>query len=419
LADDMGLGKTVQALSVVRGRTLVVAPRSVLRNWSKEAAQFRPGLNTAIYHGAKRVLEPEADLTLTTYAILRNDIDTLSNDTWDMVVLDESQAIKNADSQVAQAAFRLKAKFRLTLTGTPVENRLDELWSQFHFLNRGLLGGRKSFKENYEHPIANGVSGTASRLRERIRPFLLRRLKSEVATELPPRTEVVVYVALNEQERIAYDTIRAATRKDVVDRLGQGVNALQALAALMRLRQVSCHMALIPGQEAATSSKIERLLSVLLEAVAEGHKALVFSQWTSLLDLVEPHLTANGLPFVRLDGSTRDRQGVVDTFQSDEGIPVMLLSLKAGGIGLNLTAADHVFLMDPWWNPAVEDQAADRAHRIGQERPVIVHRLVTEDSVEERILKLQTQKRAMADAVLAGGNQASALSRDELLALLS
>ncbi|MCB9729732.1 MAG: DEAD/DEAH box helicase [Deltaproteobacteria bacterium] len=419
LADDMGLGKTLQTLAVVRGRTLVVAPTSVLHSWRNEAQRFRPGLRTAVYHGPQRSLDPDADLVLTTYAILRLDADLLAAQRWDMVVLDEAQAIKNPESQVTRAAWRLDAAFKVTLTGTPVENRLDELWSQFQFIAPGLLGSRKTFQERTVRPIAEGLTGAAGRLRTRIRPFILRRLKRDVAKELPPRTEIVLRVELSDAERRVYDAIRAATQKEVAERLGQGGNPLQALEALMRLRQAACHSALIPGQHATSSSKVELLLEQLDEAVSEGHKALVFSQWTSYLDLVEPHLGAAGLGYCRLDGSTRDRQAVVDRFQAEDGPPVMLLSLKAGGTGLTLTAADHVFLLDPWWNPAVEDQAADRAHRIGQDRPVLVHRLVAEGTVEERILALQGQKRALADAALEGADRAAALTRDDLLALLA
>ncbi|MGM0576152.1 MAG: DEAD/DEAH box helicase [Myxococcota bacterium] len=419
LADDMGLGKTLQALTAVRGRTLVVAPASVLQNWRLEAERFRPGLDVCVYHGPRRTLDADADVIITTYGLLRMDVDRLSAERWDAVILDEAQAIKNPDSQVAQAAYRLDADFRVTLTGTPVENRLDELWSQMHFLNPGLLGSHQGFNERYEKPIADGVAGAASRLRERIRPFVLRRLKRDVAPELPPRTDMVLHVALSEEERAAYDAIRAATREEIVERLGAGVNAIQALEALMRLRQAACHRGMLPGHEADGSSKVEVLLETLDEAASEGHKALVFSQWTSYLDLVEPHLRAAGLDFVRLDGSTRDRQAVVDAFQSDDGPPVMLISLKAGGTGLNLTAADHVFLLDPWWNPAVEDQAADRAHRIGQDKPVLVHRLVAEDTVEERILALQESKRALADAAMGGADRAASLTRDDLMALLA
>ncbi len=419
LADDMGLGKTLQALCAVRGRTLVVAPTSVMQNWLEEAARFRPGLRCSRYHGPDRTLDPSADLTVTTYAILRLDEDALAGERWDTVVLDEAQAIKNPESQVAQAAYRLQAGFRLTLTGTPVENRLDELWSQFHFANRGLLGGRRDFDERYARPISNGKPGVAQRLRERIRPFLLRRLKDEVASELPPRTDVVLHCELSAEERAVYDTVRAATLSSVVERLQKGGSILAALEALLRLRQAACHPALVPGQSASTSAKVELLRDALETVVAEGRKALVFSQWTSMLDLVEPHLRGAGISFLRLDGSTRDRAAVVRDFQNVQGPPTMLISLRAGGTGLNLTAADHVFILDPWWNPAVEDQAADRAHRIGQERPVMVYRLVAEETVEERILALQQRKRELADAALGDADQAASITRDELLALLA
>ena len=418
LADDMGLGKTLQALCAIRGRTLVVAPTSVLHNWADEIRKFRPGLTYSIYHGPGRTLDRSATVTLTTYAILRLDADRLVGEEWDTVVLDEAQAIKNPQSQVAAAAHRLKAGFRVTLTGTPVENRLEELWSQFHFINRGLLGGRDDFHERYADPIADGEAGAAERLRERIRPFLLRRLKQEVAPELPPRTEIVLRCELGEAERAIYDAIRVATLDEVVSRLQAGGSVLAALEALLRLRQAACHPSLVPGQQAEGSSKIALLLETLDNVVAEGHKALVFSQWTSLLDLTEPALKAAGIDYVRLDGSTRDRGAVVRRFQDDAELPVMLISLKAGGTGLNLTAADHVFLLDPWWNPAVEDQAADRAHRIGQERPVMIYRLVAERTVEERILDLQTKKRALADAALQQTHQATQITRKDLLALL-
>jgi SNF2 family DNA or RNA helicase len=327
--------------------------------------------------------------------------------------------VKNPDSQVARAAYALDAGFRVALTGTPLENRLEELWSLAHFTNRGLLGGRREFDERYARPIASGDATATARLRERLRPFLLRRTKRAVVPELPPRTEALLRVALDDRERGVYDAVRAATRADVLALLAGGGNVLAALEALLRLRQAACHPALVPGQEAASSSKLDLLVEALATAAAEGHKALVFSQWTSLLDLVEPHLRTAGLTFARLDGSTRDRGAVVAEFQSPSGPPVMLLSLKAGGTGLNLTAADHVFLCDPWWNPAAEDQAADRAHRIGQDRPVMIYRLVATDTVEERILALQERKRALAEAAVGGGAAGgAALTRQDLLALL-
>ncbi|MDP9152119.1 MAG: DEAD/DEAH box helicase, partial [Myxococcota bacterium] len=419
LADDMGLGKTLQTICALRTRTLVVCPKSVVYNWVDEIARFRPGLRTAIYHGAKRELDPDANVTLTTYALLRLDADRLASESWDAVVLDEAQAIKNETSQTARAAFALRGRFRVALSGTPIENRLEELWSVMHFANPGLLGGRSDFQERYAIPIANGDAAAATRLRTKIRPFVLRRMKRDVLPELPPRTDAVLHVELDEVERSIYDAVRVATRKDVVAKLAQGGGVLAALEALLRLRQAACHPALVPGQEAITSSKIERLLEALGEATADGHKALVFSQWTGLLDLVEPHLENAGIPFTRLDGSTRDRAAVVALFQGAGGPPVMLVSLKAGGTGLNLTAADHVFLLDPWWNPAVEDQAADRAHRIGQDRPVMVYRMVAKDTVEERIFSLQQKKRALAEVALGGGSGAAGgVSREDLLALL-
>jgi superfamily II DNA or RNA helicase len=437
LADDMGLGKTLQALCAAGPDTLVVCPTSVLHNWASELARFRPGLRVCAYHGAGRALDPAADVTLTTYALLRLDGARLTARTpaWRAVFLDEAQAIKNPASQVARAAFALPADFRLALTGTPIENRLDELWSLMQFANPGLLGGRADFDERYARDIA-GVPGgrvdveARARLRQRIRPFVLRRLKRDVAPDLPPRVESLLRVELDERERSVYDAVHAATRADVVAMLaprgagdgegrGAGGGVMKVLEALLRLRQAASHTALVPGQTAASSSKVEALLEALGTAAADGHKALVFSQWTSFLDLVEPHLEAAGIAFVRLDGTTRDRGAVVEAFQSEGGPPVMLVSLKAGGSGLNLTAADHVFLCDLWWNPAVEAQAADRAHRIGQERPVMVYRLVALGTVEERILALQEQKRGLFDAALGDAGRAAALTRDDLLALLA
>jgi len=335
-------------------------------------------------------------------------------------VLDEAQAIKNPTSQVARAAYALRGGFRVAMTGTPVENRLAELWSQLHFANPGLLGGLSDFETRYARPVADGDAETAARLRARIKPFVLRRRKADVAPELPPRTEALLRVELEENERTIYDAVRAASRADVAALLeGGGGGVMKALEALLRLRQAASHPALVPGQTASGSSKIEALLEALMSAAADGHKALVFSQWTSFLDLIEPHLRREDIAFTRLDGSTRDRAGVTAAFQAKDGPPVLLASLKAGGTGLNLTAADHVFLVDPWWNPAVEDQAADRAHRIGQDKPVMVYRMVARDTVEERILELQARKRALADAALADAGGAAAITREDLLALLA
>ncbi len=418
LADDMGLGKTLQTLCVLGKGALVVCPTSVLPNWQAELQRFRPSLKVATYHGPNRALDASADVTLTTYALVRLDAAQLGAREWDAVVLDEAQAIKNPDSQVARAAFGLRARFRLALSGTPLENRLEELWSVMHFANPGLLGGRRAFEDRYGRPISEGRVDAAERLRRRIRPFVMRRLKKDVAKDLPPRTEQVLYVSLDERERAVYDAVFAATRAEVVSLLGEGGNVLKALEALLRLRQAACHTALVPGQQAKSSSKVQLLVETLGHSVANGHKALVFSQWTSLLDLIEPELKAADLGFTRLDGSTPDRGKVAADFQAEDGPPVMLLSLKAGGTGLNLTAADQVFLVDPWWNPAVEAQAADRAHRIGQARSVGVYRMVSQGTVEERILGLQEKKRALFEAALGDAAAAGgAITRDDLLAL--
>jgi SNF2 family DNA or RNA helicase len=298
---------------------------------------------------------------------------------------------------------------------------LEDLWSLMQLLNPGLLGDRRRFQERYVGPIAAGDANRAAALRARLKPFVLRREKRAVAPELPPRTETVLHVELSPAERAAYDVVRAAARRDVLARLQEGGGVLAALEALLRLRQACCHGGLLPsGDKQAPSAKVSLLVEALSESVSEGHKALVFSQWTSFLDLIAPALAAAGLTYLRLDGATVDRQGVVAAFQAEDGPPILLMSLKAGGVGLNLTRADHVLLTDPWWNPAAEDQAADRAHRIGQDRPVLVQRLVALGTVEERILALQERKRQLAALALAGegGGGAAGLTADDLLALL-
>jgi hypothetical protein len=416
LADDMGLGKTLQTICALEKGSLVVCPTSLLSNWKAELARFRPGLSVNTYHGPGRALT-EADVTLTTYAILRLDADALAGKAWRVVVLDEAQAIKNPDSQATRAAYRLQGGLKVALSGTPMENRLEELWSLMHFTNPGLLGGRSDFASRFAEPIENGSAEKAQALRKRIAPFILRRLKREVAPELPARSEAIRYVTLEPSERAIYDAVYAATRADVVGLLQGGGSVLKALEALLRLRQAACHPALVPGQQAKSSSKVQALVEALTTAAADGHRALVFSQWTSMLDLIEPELKAAGISFSRLDGSTPNRGDIVTRFQAADGPSVLLMSLKAGGTGLTLTAADHVFLVDPWWNPSVEAQAADRAHRIGQDKPVFIYRLVSQGTVEERILKLQDKKRALFEAALEGGAGAAALTRDDLLAL--
>lgn len=418
LADDMGLGKTLQALCAIRGKTLIVCPTSVLYSWAEQMKQFRPGLSFSMYYGSTRKLDESSQVVLTSYALLRLDREVLTHTEWGTVVLDEAQTIKNPDSQIAKVVCSLRADFRLALSGTPLENRLEDLWSQFHFINPGLLGSLSTFQEQFALPMSGGDEEAAKKLKQRVRPFILRRLKYEVAPELPPKTEKVLYCELSSQEQDVYDSILASTRKEVLAKLGAGGGVFAALELLLRLRQACCHMSLVPGQLGAQSAKIELLLQSLDCSISAGHRALVFSQWTSFLDLIEPNLVSRGFTYSRLDGATKNRGQLVEQFQADMGPKIMLISLKAGGVGLTLTAADHIFFMDPWWNPAVEDQAADRSHRIGQFNPVLIHRIVAKGTIEERILDLQKSKLAMAAAVLKDSGLASSMTREDIFKLL-
>ena len=359
----------------------------------------------------------ELDVLVTTYAVMRLDIDSLTQTRFGSVILDEAQAIKNADSQTAKAARRLQAGQRIALTGTPVENHLGELWSLFEFLNPGFFGGRSRFQETLGGPAAAGDVRAVQALRRRVAPFVLRRLKGDVAAELPPRTDIVLRCPMTDAQKEGYERMRRGGLSGLESE-DKRPRRMKVLEILTRLRQASCHAGLLPGGDAAAASgKLDVLCETLEEIIDEGHRALVFSQWTSLLDLVEPRLEDAGIGFLRLDGRTRNRAELVDRFQAEDGPPVFLISLKAGGTGLNLTAADHVFHLDPWWNPAVEQQATDRAHRIGQERPVFAWKLVSEGTVEERIVALQERKRALAESVLEGQG-VTALSDAELDALL-
>lgn len=420
LADDMGLGKTLQSIAVIEGRTLIVCPTSVLQSWADQIQEFRPSLKVNLYHGPNRQLTD--GITLTSYGILRMDQEKLAAVDWDTVILDETQVIKNPDSQIAKAAHRMQGKFRIALSGTPIENKLDDLWSQFQFINPGLLWKRSEFMERFGDAIRSGNPRKLEKLRVRIKPFLLRRKKTEVAPELPPRTEVVLHCDLSEEEQTLYKAILASSKKEVVEKLESGGSVFAALEMLLRLRQACCHPSLVPGSNLGSdfgSAKLDLLMESLEESLDLGHRALIFSQWTSLLDLVEKRLNAKEIRFSRLDGSTKHRDQVVSAFQKDDGPPVMLLSLKAGGVGITLTAADHIYILDPWWNPAAEDQAADRAHRIGQENPVFIHRLVARDSVEDKILQLQKKKRALAEGVIGDASKNADLSKQEILDLLN
>jgi SNF2 family DNA or RNA helicase len=305
----------------------------------------------------------------------------------------------------------------VNLSGTPVENSLTDLWSQFHFLNPGLLGNRREFADRVERRVEAGDVEAGALLKKRVAPFILRRLKRDVAKELPPKTEVVLECELTSDERMVYEALLGASRDDLLASVSEGKDLFSAMEVLLRLRQACCHRGLLPGHDARDSSKVSLLMESLERSISQGHRCLVFSQWTSLLDIVESKLIGAGISFSRIDGSTSDRGAVVEAFQADDGPSVLLLSLKAGGVGLNLTAADHVYIMDPWWNPATEDQAADRSHRIGQENPVLVHRLVARDTVEERVLELQERKRGLLAAAVGEGRDLG-LTREEILALL-
>lgn len=436
LADDMGLGKTVMVLALLSARrtlqpkedhlpSLVVAPRSVVFNWRQEAARFAPGLRVLEYVGAERpalrATFEDHDVVLTTYGTLRRDAAELASTPFDYVVLDEAQAIKNAASVSAKTTRVLNARHRLALSGTPIENHLGELWSLFEFLNPGLLSTTTAFNRTG----ANGRiddEGVAL-LARGLRPFMLRRTKEQVASDLPSKTEQTLYCELERPQRVLYDGLRAHYRHTLLNGSGGGFGRakLQVLEALLRLRQAACHPGLIDRSRSAdASAKLDVLVPRLIEASDEGHKTLVFSQFTSLLAILKTRLDESGTPYEYLDGRTRDRQSKVERFQTDPGCRLFLISLKAGGLGLNLTAAEYVFLLDPWWNPAVEAQAIDRAHRIGQARHVFAYRLIARDTVEERVLELQQQKRRLADAVLtADSSLIRDLKREDLELLLS
>jgi superfamily II DNA or RNA helicase len=438
LADDMGLGKTIQTLAHIlvekeAGRltapALVVAPTSLMGNWQAEAARFAPGLRVLLLHGTERLQRfgeiGQHDLVLTTYALLPRDEAQLRAHRFHLLILDESQYIKNSRSKAAQAAAMLPAEHRLCLTGTPLQNHLGELWAQFHFLMPGLLGDEKSFNANFRKPIEK--HGDASRntfLVRRIKPFLLRRTKDAVAKELPAKTEMVREVELAGAQRDLYETVRLAMDRKVRDAIatkGVARSQIVILDALLKLRQVCCDPRLVKGYAArgAPSAKLNELMEMIVELLDEGRKILVFSQFTSMLALIEAELQARAIAYALLTGDTKDRAGPVAAFQQGQ-VPLFLISLKAGGVGLNLTAADTVIHYDPWWNPAAENQATDRAWRIGQDKPVFVYKLIAKGTLEQKIQELQRRKAELADAVLAGGcAQDLALTQADLQAILA
>ncbi len=431
LADDMGLGKTVQAIAVMldraeQGPCLVVAPTSVCPNWEAELRRFAPTLTVHRLAGAADRAALIAgvgprEVLVCSYGLLHQEAESLGARAWQMAVLDEAQAIKNAQTKRAQATASLQAGLRLALTGTPVENYLEELWSLFNFVNPGLLGSRESFQKRFAGPIERDRDPHARQaLRALIRPFLLRRTKAAVLSELPPRTEQTVLVEMSETERAFYEVLRqrALTRLAALEG-APGQRKLHILAEISKLRRACCNPALIDAEAGVPSGKLEAFLTLVDELVRNRHRALVFSQFTGHLGLVRAALEARGVAYEYLDGSTpaAERERRVAAFQGGRG-DLFLISLRAGGTGLNLTAADYVVHLDPWWNPAVEDQASDRAHRIGQMRPVTVYRLIMQDSIEERILALHRDKRDLAADLLDGAETTGRMSEEELLGLI-
>lgn len=407
LADDMGLGKTVQTLAFLSTfsrpcRVLIVMPTSLLFHWKEEFQRFLPSWSVYVHHGNERLKEEGAhasfDAILTSYATLRLD-EALFAQPFDLVVLDEAQAIKNEKTALAQTVYRLQSAMRLSITGTPVENRLEELWSQFHFLLPDLLGAATEFQAAIKAGSAD--NRFLQRVAKKVAPFVLRRRKEEVAKDLPEKIEQTVWVEMEETQRQIYEEFLTKARSGVLKKIREGdspkAHRIEILEVLLRLRQLLCHPWLVSTELPPVSAKWEACLSDLETLVQEGGKVLLYSQFTTLLQLLAKEMKERAIPFVLLDGATKDRQSVVHAFQNDPGIPLFLISLKAGGVGLNLTAADSVLLFDPWWNEAVENQAIDRAHRIGQKKAVVAKRYVTRESVEEKMMRLKQQKKRFSE----------------------
>jgi SNF2 family DNA or RNA helicase len=404
----------------------VVCPSSLVFNWVREAAKFTPERKVIAIEGAQRsklfTRIHEVDLAITSYPLLRRDIDRYRGFQFSTVILDEAQHIKNPDTQNALAAGILRAKRKFILTGTPVENSVRDLWSLMNFVLPGYLGDRDDFRERYEIPITRHNSADdLARLSKRIKPFLLRRKKQEVSTDLPEKLEQVAYCELSQAQQEMYSALLKGARSQVeqaVDQKSEGKARMLMLTALLRLRQAACDLRLLKPDADASSGKLELFNELLQEAIDGGHRVLVFSQFVSMLQLIKAGLEKDGVEHCYLDGQTKDRSGVVDRFQEGD-VPVFLISLKAGGVGLNLTAADTVIHFDPWWNPAVEAQATDRAHRIGQKNVVTSYKLITRGTVEEKILNLQRKKREIIDATIENEEPLmEGLSADEIRSLL-
>ena len=403
----------------------MVAPTSVVANWQREAEKFAPDLRVLVLQGADRGSRfgsiSGADLVLTSFALLPRDLDVFLNNAFHLVVLDEAQHIKNASTKISQAVCQLNCMHRLCLSGTPIENNLGELWSLMHFLMPGLLGRRETFNESYRNPIEkDGSLEKSASLSRRVGPLILRRTKTDVAKELPPKTEIVHTIELNEPQKDLYETVRSTMDKQVREALALTGTQSQIvfLDALLKLRQICCHPRLLKNQDhSPDSTKFEYLVELLDTLCQEKHRVLVFSQFTSMLAIIEAHLIEVGCSYLKLTGETQDRQSLVERFQGGEG-EVFLISLKAGGTGLTLTGADNVIHYDPWWNPAAENQATDRAYRIGQDKPVFVHKLICKGTVEQRIQQMQSRKNDLADDLLSGATEKLTLTPQILEELL-
>jgi SNF2 family DNA or RNA helicase len=429
LADDMGLGKTLQSLAVIllnasKGPVLVVAPTSVSTNWQTEIHRFTPTLNMKVLPTKNRAKAIRSlgsfDVLITTYTLLQQEEKLLSKVEWQTVILDEAQAIKNAATKRSKAAMSLNSRFKLITTGTPIENHLGELWNLFNFINPGLLGTINSFNERFAIPIERFQDREAKyKLKKLIRPFILRRIKSEVLEELPPRTDVTLEVEMSKEEAHFYEALRQNALDILESNREKKGRHLQILTEIMKLRQACCNPKLISPQTKIESSKLQVFASVIDDLIGGRHKALVFSQFIGHLTIIREYLDSKGISYQYMDGSTpsKDRKTRVDDFQAGHG-DLFLISLKAGGLGLNLTAADYVIHMDPWWNPAIEDQASDRAHRIGQTRPVTIYRLVCKNSIEEKIVRLHQEKRDLAGSLLEGSDISAKMSSDDLIDLI-
>jgi non-specific serine/threonine protein kinase len=421
LADDMGLGKTLQTLSLLQKIKdekvdkpfLVIVPTSLVFNWQSEIEKFTPDLNVYVHHGQKRVSSDpkkfraawsKKDLIITTYGVLRNDLKLFTDCEFEYIVLDEAQVIKNPISISAKSVFSLNGKNKLVISGTPIQNNLTDLWSLFHFLNPGYLGGYEFFKENFVIPIERDHDKNASdSLKKLINPFLFRRTKKIISDELPDKTEIILRSSFSKEEKDIYENWKEYYKneiKQIIEEKNVGKSKMKILEGLMKLRQICLHPKMIDPEYTGSSSKFDLLMMEIEKVISEGHKVLVFSSFVKMLTLVKEEFDKKRINYSYLDGKTKDREKIVSKFQNSEEAGVFLISIKAGGLGLNLTSADYVFIIDPWWNPAVEMQAMDRAHRIGQENKVFVYKMIAEESIEEKILDLQKDKKKLVEDLI-------------------